>query len=705
MKTKKWSAQWIEYNPEPLKTNPVFKNNSQLFYNDFFIKELPETAFIDICGLGFYYLKINGKLVSDDLLNPAFSAYDKTIYYNTYNITSFLKKGINTIEVSIGNGWFFEVKKTPWEFEHATWHTRPQLICELFADNNIILKSDSSWKCGRSKTIYNSLRYGETYDSTVEFNDHINASIAHGPGGILKAQKCPPIKLINTFEPIKIINNNIYDFGINLVGNVEITVKGQRGDQVDIQYFERLDSNYNPDYKYLLPDMNLDRFQHDTFILAGEGTEKWHSQFGYNGFRYVQITGNAEIIAVKARHFHTALKSIGSFECDNKFFNELQQAIIHSTLCNYHHMPTDCPHREKNGWTGDAHLSCEQAMFNLDMKESYLKWLDDIVDSQRLNGAIPCIAPTSIWGYNWGSGNAWDVALFEIPWHMYLFYGEKSILDRYLPAMKKYITFLENMCDNGIWHNGLGDWCAPKNVKTASIESILTGYAFRIFDLYSKITGIMNDSDHEQSIIKANNVRNTFISVFEDNEPDSQALLSMQLNFNLTNKPNEIFERLLKQIENSNYHINCGIFGVKWMFNILSKYGRHDIACKILEQESYPSYKNMLSNSNGTLCEDWECEGSLNHHMYSSIGDWFYKSVAGINIDENHPGFKNIILTPHICEGYKEFKASHMTPYGLLSIEFKNSKFYVTLPKECTADFTFKNINKHLTSSEVINID
>ena len=704
MEIKKWVAQWIEYNPEPLKTNPVFKNNAQVFYKDFDLAKQPNTAFIDICGLGFYYLKINGVNPTEELLNPSFSVYDKTVYYNTYDITSLLKEGKNTIEVSIGNGWFFETKNTPWEFEHASWHTRPQLICELFSDGELVLKSDSSWKCGRSKTTYNSLRYGETYDSTAEFDDHINASIAHGPGGILKPQKCPSIMLKDILTPVEIINENIYDFGVNLVGNIEITVKGERGQEVTIQYCERLDKNQNLDYQYLLPNMNLDRFQCDSYILAGNEIETWHSQFGYNGFRYVQITGDAEIISVKARHFHTDLESAGSFICDNPFFNQLQQAVVHSTLCNYHHVPTDCPHREKNGWTGDAHLSCEQALFNLNMKDAYLKWLDDIVDCQRPNGAIPCIAPTSIWGYNWGSGNAWDVALFEIPWQMYLFYGEKSILERYLPAMKKYIAFLDNMCDNGIWRNGLGDWCAPKITKTASIPAILTAYAYRISDLYSKITSLLNDSDYVSATVRANNIKNTFIKEFEDKEYDSQALLTIQLQFGLTNKRDEIFDRLIKQIEKSDYHIDCGIFGVKWMFNILSKNGRHDLACKVLEQETYPSYKNMLANSNGTLCEDWECTGSLNHHMYSTIGDWFYKSVAGINLDETNPGFKNIILTPHISECCKEFKAEHMTPYGMLAIEFKDSKLTVTLPTDCTADLIFNGMTQHLEASTTLNI-
>ena len=704
MQDKRWKAKWIEYNPAPLTVNPLNKNNAQVFYTSFDLSRVPKKATVDICGLGFYCLKINKKNVSEELLNPAFSAYDKTVFYNTYDIAGYLKAGANSIEIEIGNGWFFETKKSPWEFEHATWHTRPQMICELFADGKLILKSDSGWICGKSKTVFNSLRYGETYDSTADTGEHISANIAHGPGGILKPQNCPPIKLFDVIEPVNVINGNVYDFGKNIAGNIEITVKGNRGDEVNIQYSERIDENGNVNYEKLLPDPKLDRFQCDIYILSGEGKETWHSKFGYNGFRYAQIKSDAEIISVKARNFHTALEKAGDFKCDNAFVNQLQNAVVHTTLCNYHHIPTDCPHREKNGWTGDAHLSSEQALFNLDMKSAYLKWLDDIADCQRPNGAIPCIAPTSIWGYNWGSGNAWDVALFEIPWQMYLFYGDKSILKRYLPNMKKYISFLESTSDNGVWRTGLGDWCAPKNTATVSIEAVLTAYAYRIFYLYYRITEVLKDENGKYALNAANKVRKTFISVFEEKEPDSQTLLILQLQFGLTDKPERIFKRLIKQIEQSDYHINCGIFGVKYMFNILSEYGRHDIAFKILDKEDYPGYKNMLSIGGGTLCEDWECSSSLNHHIFASIGDWFYKSIAGINIDEKKPGFKNVIIKPNVCELCKEFKAWHNTPHGKLEVSIKNSKLFVTLPENCTADIILNGAKKHITSSQTVDI-
>ena len=706
MYDRKWTAKWIEYNPQPFNTNPkaVIKDAAPIFYKTFNLDKKPKNAKIYICGLGFYNLLINGKRIGDDILRPAFTAYDKRAFYNVYNITDELLCGDNKIEVVIGGGWFFENYATGWEFEHATWRARHQLICEIFADDALVLKTDSSWVCGKSKITYNSLRGGETYDNTADVGEHIHASVAHGPGGIFVEQNCPHIKLREVLEP-KSVNGDIYDFGINITGNAEITVKGKRGATVTMQYSERLGEDGDVDFSRLLPYPDFARFQKDEYVLSGEGEETWHSEFGYNGFRYIKVTGDAEIISIKARHFHTDLQTAGGFSCDNDFFNELHAACVRSTLCNFHHMPTDCPHREKNGWTGDAHLSSEQAIFNLDMRDAYIKWLDDIADCQRPNGAIPCIAPTSIWGYNWGSGNAWDAVIFEIPWQLYRYYGDAALFERYLPTMKKYLTFLSMMGEDNIWRNGLGDWCAPLEATVMSTPAILTGYAYRMVHLYAKMNAVLgNKNESDWAKLWATEIRKTFIDTFEDKETDNQGLLSMQLYFDLTDKKDEIFARLVKCIEEKDYRIDCGIFGIKWMFTLLSEYGRHDIATRILLAEGYPGYKDMLNGTNGTLSENWRSSSSMNHHMYASIDEWFYKSVAGINLDDESVGFKNIKITPHLSSEYTEFSAWHQTPLGKVSVSFKNGTFDITIPDGTTADFQFEVKSQKLTKSAKIKI-
>lgn len=699
---KKWTGQWIEYNPHPLSTAIYHKNNAIDFYTDFQIESLPEKCTVDISGLGFYILEINGCKATEDILTPAFSAYNKTVFYNTYDITDLLKRGKNTVNVTVGNGWFLETVMSPWLFEHAVWSNRPQLICEFFADGKLVLKSDSGWKCKRSKTVYNSLRYGETHDSTAEFNDEMPAFISHGPGGLLKPQPCPPIRLQEVIDPVSVFENGIYDFGINISGNTEITVKGNPGDRVIIQYSESIDENGEVDLKPILPDQRLERFQRDEYILSGKGIESWHSNFGYNGFRYAKITSDAKIISVKARCFYTDLKPMGDFECNNDFYNQLHKACTRSILTNFHHIPTDCPHREKNGWTGDALLSCEASMLNFDMKDAYLKWLDDIADCQTESGAVPCIAPTSVWGYNWGTGNCWDAVIFEIPYQMYCYYGDIGFLTRYKPVMKKYLVFLERMSDNGIWKNGLGDWCSPDNSQTISIPAILTAYAYRMTDIYRKICKITNDlEDYDYYCKLAEKIKSDFINEFEGKEPDSQAFLAIRIQFGLTDNPQDLFLRLCDLIEKDS-RINCGIFGVKWMFNLLSRNGRSDLAEKILDYEDYPGYRYMLRNGNGTLCEAWSCSSSKNHHMYSSIDDWFYKSVAGINYDEANTGFKHIIISPCPVASVSSFSAWHITPFGKVSVSLKSGIYTVAIPENCIADFIYRGTKQTLKAGENI---
>ena len=356
-------------------------------------------------------------------------------------------------------------------------------------------------------------------------------------------------------------------------------------------------------------------------------------------------------------------------------------------------MPTDCPHREKNGWTGDAHLSSEQALFNFDIYDAYIKYLDDIVDCQRINGAIPCIAPTSIWGYNWGTGNAWDVALFEIPWKMYCFKGDKSVLERYYSAMEKYFNYMLTMDDNGVWKNGLGDWCAPDQSKTVSPYAVLTAYAYRISSLFAKISKIVeNEKLYKFAQATAEKIKATFINTFADKEEDSQALLAMQLYFGLTENTSDTFDRLVAQIKKDDYHLTTGIFGTKYLFNVLTDNGRFDIAYKILTASDYPGYRYMIENSSGTFCENWSTvSASKNHHMYSTIGDWFYKGIAGIKIDEDNPGFRKILIKPNIPEGCKKFNVWHNTPFGKLEIEYSDNKFSVNVPNGCEAVFEYNN--------------
>lgn len=697
---RNWSAKWIENTNCPPHTAPVFRRR--------FNAEHPYAkAELFISGVGFYVARINGKRVGDELLAPAFSAYDKTVYYNVHDVASLIVPGDNLIEVTLGNGWFNEQLPDDWNFHVAPWKNNPQMICEIIADDQPIVVSDAHWECGLTRITYNSLRFGETYDASInDPADFHPARISRGAGGALIRQRIQPIRLKEIIDPIAVIpapdGKVTYDFGVNLAGNAKITVKGARGSKVHITYAEVINEDGSIDNRGIHASTKLaDRFQEDEYILSGAGNEVWHSEFGYNGFRYAMVNcENAEIVSIQARCFHTDLPEAGCIETDHPLISKIQSALLRSTRTNFHHIPTDCPHREKNGWTGDAQLSCEQALFNFDMKDAYIKWMDDMIDSQRPNGELPGIVPTCIWGYNWGNGPTWDLALFEIPWRTYLYTGDPEILENVFDGMTRYISFLDYTTDDGIWRNALGDWCAPDNTPSFPRQIIVTAYAMRAIELYGKAARALGRTEEaEYAEQRYQESREAFISRFIGCCDDTQTYLCLLLAFSLSDEPKEeLIARLEKTIEAADYHMACGIFGVKLIYNVLTDNGRFDLAWKLLNAEGYPGWSDMLERCPSTLSETWSCNESLNHHMYSSIGDWFYKGIAGIRLNENHPGFRRISLCPHIPEGVNFFRAAHNTPLGELSVKWENSRLEIILPEGCTADFIWKGTSKVLAS-------
>jgi len=695
-----WSAKWIENTECPPDAAPLFKKT-------FTMPDSFEKAELFISGVGFYVARINGQRVGDALLAPAFSAYDKTVYYNAYDVSDLLTSGENRIEVILGNGWFNEQLPDDWQFHNAPWKNKPQLICELTADGRTCLVSDASWVCGLTRIAYNSLRFGETYDASIEEpTESYPARVSRGAGGLLKLQRIQPIRLQEIIDPAAVLavpdGSVTYDFGVNLAGNAEIRVKGAHGGKVRIVYAECLNPDNSIERSGIRASTQLaDRFQEDEYILSGNGEEIWHSEFGYNGFRYAQVfCENAELISIQARCFHTDLPSAGFFETDHPLMAQLQNALLRSTRTNFHHIPTDCPHREKNGWTGDAQLSCEQALFNFDMKAAYIKWMDDLIDSQRPNGEIPGIVPTCIWGYNWGNGPTWDLALFEIPWRTYVYTGDREILERTFDAMQRYISFLEFTDDDGVWKNALGDWCAPDGAPSFPRPIIVTAYAMRAIELFKKTARVLDrtaEAEHAEQLYRKS--RETFISRFVGCCEDTQTYLCLLLAFSLSDEPKEeLIARLERTIIAADYHMMCGIFGVKLIYNVLTDNGRFDLAWKLLNAEGYPGWSDMLSRCPSTLSETWSNDASLNHHMYSSIGDWFYKGVAGIHLDEENPGFRHVFLCPHVPEGVGFFRAGHETPMGLLTVEWKNGKLTVTLPEGAAATLSWNGETKRLTA-------
>ena len=708
---KDWKAKWICNSNQG--TDITSNVAAPLFRKTLNINKKVKLARAYVSGLGYYELYINGSKIGDEVLTPGFTRYDKTILYNTFDVTAGFINGGNVIGVILGNGWYNCFTKDAWDYAQAAWRHHPKLIMQIYITfedgEEIVINTDNSWKTSTGPIIFDGLRNGEFYDARLEkspwnldkYDDSnwANSKICRSPGGELKSSQTPPIKVIGNIRPIGIKEVKpqvwVYDVGQNISGWAQIKLCGPSGMEVILRYSEKIYEDGSIDRSNIDSLVFSGEFQTDKYILKGSGIETWEPRFTYHGFRYVEVTGfdgQLTIDNLCGRVVHTAFESMGDFECSNELINSIQRCARWSTLTNYHGIPTDCPHREKNGWTGDASLSAEQVLLNFNPMTSYTKWMRDFKDCQRESGQLPSIIPTGGWGFNWGSGPAWDSAVILIPWYMYVYGGNTAILGEMYGTMKKYIEFMNSMSDGYIVDFGLGDWCPPiggaNGHKCPSVVTD-TAYYYVDSDIISKIGKILGKEDEAKEYrILSQNIRNAFRKNFYDIKTGiikghSQTSMSCALYQGLINEDEKkkVLEKLIDEIESQNGHIDCGILGTKYVMHALTELDRADIAYGIATKKDFPGWGYWIEQGATTLWENWDGEASQNHHMYSDISAWFYKGLAGINPDENKPGFKHIILKPNPVEGLNFVNSSYTSMYGEIKCNWKvqENKFNLNL--------------------------
>lgn len=672
-------AKWIENTGCEAVWAPIFRKNFQL--------NKAEEVEIAICGLGFYVLEVNGKRVSEELLTPPFTAYDKRILYQVYDITEYVQMGDNVIEVTCGNGWYNQQEADAWEFQKATWKGAPKMICQLNIDGECYLVSDASWETTKSRYIFNSHRLGESYNATMDVEDFHPASIAREPGGVLEKQTMPAVKLQGTYEG-KETFPYIYDFGESITGNVEIKVQGNPGDWISILYSERLREDGTIDRENIKEHVFSKRFAQDDYFLKGEGVETWHGEFSFHGFRYAQVqhAPTVKLLSVTARDIRTDFAIVGDYTCDNENINRLHRACVRAVETNYVHIPMDCPHREKNGWTADTMLSSFQALYSMDLTKSLKKWLDDIVDCQRASGAIPCIAPTSLWGYGWGSGVTWDATLFVLPWNIYRFTGDVSVIERFYPAMKNYLEYLDTQTDDNIFTVGLGDWNAPVNSTSCDARALLTCYAKHVFELFAQMSELLGMEEEKcYASRRVSEIKAAFQNEFVGKHAPCQTYYAALVYFDMTDEKEQAVKQLAKLVEEADGHIIAGIFGAYMVPVVLRDYGYFELAWKMVCKEEYPGWIYMMNMCHGALGK-WNGSASLDHHMFSSIDGFIQSSLSGLDMVRGDAGFKNIHLKPYFPKDMDEFSFWHKVDQGTIEISWNKEVYRVGLPNGITGE-------------------
>lgn len=709
-----WHGHWIGHPDGGTTADKVV--SAPLLRRAIHLKQNVQMARAYISGLGYYEFTVNGQKVGDQVLAPAFTRYDHTVLYQTFDITEFLSTGDNVLGVMLGNGFYNVHTVDVWGFHSAEWRDQPKCLVQVevtLEDGHVReFVSGPDWQASFGPIVFDGVRNGESYDARRErpgwdcpgFDayDWKSVKIVRSPGGVMRSEQMPPIRVIDTLKPVsrqEVQHGTfVFDFGQNLSGWARIRVAGPAGSTVTLKYGEILTPEGAVDNEGLSAHVKSGDFQTDRYTLKGSGVETWEPRFVYHGFQYVEVSGwpgVPEVDDIEARVVHTDLSSRGDFACSNDLLNQIQRAARWSTLTNYHGFPTDCPHREKNGWTGDAALSAEQVLFNLDPAAAYTKWMQDFRDAQRPSGQLPGIIPSSGWGYNWGSGPSWDSATILIPWFMYVYLGDRAILREMYHTMAQYVSYAMSMAVDGIADFGLGDWCPPygrgddQPCPTAVTD---TASLYGMVAIMSRVAEILNRYDDRNCYRhKAQEIRAAFRKAFWDSDKatiagDCQTSLACALYYGLLNQEESAraMQRLMGHVESRDFHLDTGILGAKYIMHSLSHYGHSDAAYAIANQTTFPSWGYEICQGATTLWERWDGTASRNHHMYSDVSAWFYKWLVGIQPDELDPGFHHIYFRPNPVPGLRWAYADHMSPYGPIKCRWELDesvlKIDVTVP-------------------------
>ena len=650
---KELTGKWIGSGERVVTRTTGEKSPALQFRNEIALGKVLR-AECKISGLGCYVLYINGKRVGDDVLSPAFTAYDKRVLYVEYDVSRYLVTGKNVVAVKVGDGFYNQTTHDTWGFYQAPWRDRAKLFFELTVDGKKALVSDGSWKCTfNGTTVHSAMRTGEHYDARKEdgwkevgYGDVAwqNACIVAPPGGELCLQRLPPIRECEMYPAVgvwKSARGWIFDFGKNISGYVSLKMKGKRGETAEIRYAEKLDGKEIDQENISCYVLDTQEFSTDKYTFKGEGTEEWKPEFVYYGFRYIEVRGLKNTPpgdAFTAYFVHTDLRRKGNLTTSNALLNWIYEAGIRSFLSNFHGFSEDCPHREKNGWTGDAVISANYAVCNFDMQEAYKKWLQDLADSQRASGQLPGIAPTSGWGYNWGSGPAWDAALFFLPYVLYKETGNTECFDIVYQAAEKYLAYAAYYRAEGLVCYGLSDWCPPDlpDLKLMSNRFSDSCYYYAMQKIMANMCGrkgkLAEAACYEQQAEETKKaIKKTYICG-DTVDNDGQGALAEVLYFKIVEgtEAERIAKKLAERVEVDEYKFKVGILGLKALLNALSLYGYTDVAYKAVNRYDYPSYGYWKEQGATTLWENWDGSGSQNHHMYADVLDWIFRNVAGL---------------------------------------------------------------------------
>ena len=646
-------------------------------------------AELRICGLGFYELTINNKKVGDAEFAPLWSDYDKSIFYNLYDVTSYLQLGDNEIRVLLGNGFYNEqggrYHKLRISFGPPTLKFFLYVIYEDGMRERLL--SDENWEWTPSPIVFNSIYGGEDYDARIEPIDWKPVVIQKAPKGLLRKQIAKPVKIMEQFPVKKTLRKDslmVLDMGQNLAGYPEITVSGKPGQYLKITPAETLTP------EGLCNQKQTGRPHYYTYILKGEGKETWHPRFSYYSYRYLQIEGDIKVLKdIKSCFIYNSALRIGEFECSNPLINDTHKLIDRAIRSNWQAVWTDCPAREKLGWLEQDWLNGEALVYNYDAQSMIEQTMQNIVDAQHEDGSMPEIAPeytqfTGSWARPFQESPEWGGAIIALPMLYWQHYGDLSLAREYYEPMKRYINYLASQDSAFILKMGLGDWYdyGPGRAgfsQNTPMPLVATAHYYQwmcYMYVFAKQLGKRDEAYAFNQ--RAEKIRQAFNREFYDAKrktygTGSQCSLALPLYLKLVPEKDyqAVLANLVKDIHQHGDRLTTGDVGNRYLFYTLAKNGHRELLYKMLNHYDVPGYGYQIKKGQTTLTEQWNPDhgASMNHFMMAHIENLLIPDLLGIQRNGDL-----IEIAPHPVGDLTWCKGSTMSAQGKVSVSWKIKK-------------------------------
>lgn len=720
LRPEDWKARWIQ----PGDTSR--DDGNPLLRTRFTISRSIESAIVYISAHGLYEAQLNGQRIGDAYLTPGWTSYSKRLQYQAYDVTGLLRKGPNAIGALLGNGWY---RGTIGFSNNVNLYGKDnslllQLIIRYKNGGSDTVATGPGWRSAtgevRSAEIYNGERidhrlardgwslpdYNDAQWTPVQTEDFpLKNLIATANEPIRKHETFPALRLITTPKGEQVI-----DFGQNLVGWVIVRLKGHPADSLCLSHAEVLDKQGN------FYTANLRKAKAEDVYILGNGqsntdtaAEVFEPHFTFHGFRYVRVEGWKGPINLgdfTAVALYSDMPKTGNFTCSDPLINQLQHNIQWGQQGNFLDVPTDCPQRdERLGWTGDAQVFSRTATFNRGVENFFAKWLKDVAADQLPSGAVPFVIP-NVTGN--GSSAGWADVATIIPWNLYLAYGDQRVLEDQYPSMRAWVEYIRGKAKDDLWNTGFhfGDWLFYRPFDdndglSAVTDKYLIAQCFyahstQLLVNAADVLGKKDDVATYSALLKR--IKAAFLHEYVTpggrlvSGTQTAYVLALEFDMLPAELRDQAAQRLVKNVQDYNYHLTTGFLGTPYLCQVLSDFGYISVAYRLLMQDTYPSWLYPVKMGATTIWERWDgikpdstfetpSMNSFNHYSYGAIGDWMYRVVAGIDTYAADPGYHHSRIDPHPGGGLTEAAADLQTGYGLLSSHWRlnNDTLYMDL--------------------------